>query len=320
MATFASILDMSSRKSILVTGCDTYPGYMIARELLKHSGKCFKEVHAGYFKEDKLVELLKHEGAHCVKLSISDEKTICDAYGKADVVVVVPPVSDTHWGKGDCCVYLHAAVKANVKGLVLCSKINASKMRDMKMLAPFYAMEEALSQVKDQIKCVSMVRCSLDIDLLWLFRHEIAKEHTLCLPVDRDAKFAPLVMEDGARGLYNMLTHAQFPAGIYELTGPEKLTFVDVAHKASSAVGKKIEYEHISRKDMEHYLHRQGEICENEICFIGDLFEAVSKSLLCEQTDDLKRLLSHEPTTVKKFLEKNSKDFKPRSDDASDAD
>ncbi|KAJ2015494.1 hypothetical protein GGI06_003293 [Coemansia sp. S85] len=189
---------MSSRKSILVTGCDTYPGYMIARELLKHSGKCFKEVHAGYFKEDKLVELLKHEGAHCVKLSISDEKTICDAYGKADVVVVVPPVSDTHWGKGDCCVYLHAAVKANVKGLVLCSKINASKMRDMKMLAPFYAMEEALSQVKDQIKCVSMVRCSLDIDLLWLFRHEIAKEHTLCLPVDRDAKFAPLVMEDGA--------------------------------------------------------------------------------------------------------------------------
>ncbi|KAJ2010554.1 hypothetical protein IWW57_006904 [Coemansia sp. S610] len=71
---------------------------------------------------------------------------------------------------------------------------------------------------------------------------------------------------------------------------------------------------------MEHYLHRQGEICENEICFIGDLFEAVSKSLLCEQTDDLKRLLSHEPTTVKKFLEKNSKDFKPRSDDANDAD
>ncbi|KAJ2861798.1 hypothetical protein GGH94_004671 [Coemansia aciculifera] len=322
MATFASILDTSSRKSILVTACDTYPGYMIAREILKHGSKDFKHVHAGYFKENKLVHLLKHQGAQCVQLSIDDEKTICDAYGKADVVVVVPPVSDKHWGKEDCCVYLHAAVKAEVKGLVLCSKINADKMREMKMLAPLYAMEEALHKIKDKIKCVSMLRCSLDIDLMWVFRQQVAKQHKLCLSVDKDAKFAPLVMEDGARGLYNMLTDEKFPAGIYELTGPEKLTFVDVAHKISSAVDKKIEYEHVSRKDMERYLHHQGEICENEICFIGDIFEAVSKKMLCEQTDDLKRLLDHEPMTVKKFLEKNSRDFKPRSDsddaDASD--
>ncbi|KAJ1897273.1 hypothetical protein GGI09_004616 [Coemansia sp. S100] len=319
MATFAAILGTSSRKSILVTACDTYPGYMIAREILKHGSKGFKEVHAGYSKENKLVHLLKHQGAHCVQLSIDDEKAICDAYGKADVVVVVPPVSDKGWGKGDCCVYLHAAVKAEVKGLVLCSKVNADKMREMKMLAPLYAMEEALHKIKDKIKCVSMVRCSFDIDLLWLFRDQVAKKHKLCLSVDKDAKFAPLVAEDCAHGLYNMLTNEKFPAGIYELTGPEKLSFVDVAHKVSSAVDKKIEYEHVSRKDVEHYLHHQGEICENEICFIGDLFEAVSKKMLCEQTDDLARLLDHEPMTVKQFFSKNAKDFNPRSGDDADA-
>ncbi|KAJ2815993.1 hypothetical protein GGI24_005865, partial [Coemansia furcata] len=91
MANFASIFDMSSRKSVLVTACDTYPGYMIAREILKHGGKDFKEVHVGYFKENKLIHLLKREGAHCVHMSIGEEKTICDAYSKADVVIVVPP-------------------------------------------------------------------------------------------------------------------------------------------------------------------------------------------------------------------------------------
>ncbi|KAJ2741594.1 hypothetical protein GGI20_005081 [Coemansia sp. BCRC 34301] len=317
---FADILAESSRKSILVTACDTYPGYMVAREILKHGKKEFKDVHVGYYKENKLVHLLKHQGAHCVHLSIDDEKSICDAYGKADIVVVVPPVNDKHWGKSeDCCVYLHAAAKAEVKGLVLCSKINADMMREMKMLAPLYAMEEALVKIKDKVKCVSLVRCSLHIDLLWLFRHQVAKEHKLCLPVDKDAKFTPLVEEDGACALFNMLTDKKFPAGIYELTGPEKLTFADIAHRASSAVDKKIEYKHIGRKDMESYLHHQGEICDNEICFIGDLLEAVSKSMLCEQTDDLKKLLDHEPMTVKKFLEKNSKDFKPRSDDSDEA-
>ncbi|KAJ2323586.1 hypothetical protein GGI00_005581 [Coemansia sp. RSA 2681] len=322
MATsFASVIAMSSRKSILVTACDTYPGYMIAREIIKHGNREFKEVHAGHYKENKLVHLLRHHGAHCVQLSIDDEKAICDAYGKADVVVVVPPVSDKHWGKGDdCCVYLHAAVKAEVKGLALCSKTNADKMREMKMLAPLHAMEETLVKIKDKIKCVSLVRCSLHVDLLWLFRHQVAKEHKLRLSVDKDAKFTPLVEEDGAHALYNMLTDSRFPAGIYELTGPEKLTFVDVAHRASSIVDKKIDYEHVGRKDMEHFLHNQGEISDNEICFIGDLFEAVCKKMLCEQTDDLKRLLNREPMTVKKFLEKNSKDFKPRGSDDDDTD
>ncbi|KAJ2830587.1 hypothetical protein FBU31_002457 [Coemansia sp. 'formosensis'] len=287
---------------------------MIAREILKHGNKDFKEVHVGYFKENKLIHLLKREGAHCVHMSIGEEKTICDAYSKVDVVIVVPPVSDAHWGKGDdCCVYLHAAVKAGVKGLVLCSKMNADKMQGLKMLAPLHVMEETLRKIKDKFRCVSLVHCSVDIDHLWLFRDQVAKEHKLCLPVDKDAKFAPFVAQDAAHGLYNMLTDEKFPPGIYELTGPEKLTFVDVVHKVSGAVDKNIEYEHISRKDMERYLHRQGEVCENEICFIGDIFEAVSMKMLCDQTDDLEKLLDHEPTTVKKFLEKNSKDFMPRS-------
>ncbi|KAJ2327612.1 hypothetical protein GGH92_010017, partial [Coemansia sp. RSA 2673] len=82
---------------------------------------------------------------------------------------------------------------------------------------------------------------------------------------------------------------------------------------ASSAIGKDIKYEHVSRKDMEHYLHKQDEICSSEICFIGDLLEAMGKNVLDVCTDDLKKLLQQDPMSVKEFLEKNSKDFKPRS-------
>ncbi|KAJ2005849.1 hypothetical protein H4R26_001725 [Coemansia thaxteri] len=313
MSTFASILDASSRKSVLVTACDTFPGYMIARELLKRKGKHFERVCAGYYKENKLVHLLKHEGAHCIHMEISKPDAICDAYHKADVVIVVPPVSDEHWAKKDGCVYLHAATKAGVKGLVLCSKINADKMRDLKMLAPLHEMEMTLEKIRNQIECVSLLRCSLHTDMLWLFRHQIAEDRKLCLSVGKDAKCAPMVEKDGAHGLYNMLTDSKFPPGVYELTGPEKVSMADMAHKASSAIGKDIKYEHVSRKDMEHYLHKQDEICSSEICFIGDLLEAMGKNVLDVCTDDLKKLLQQDPMSVKEFLEKNSKDFKPRS-------
>ncbi|KAJ2885665.1 hypothetical protein IWW38_005303, partial [Coemansia aciculifera] len=51
---FAAIFATSSRKSMLVTACDTYPGFIIARELIKHGRDAFKDVYAGYFKENKL--------------------------------------------------------------------------------------------------------------------------------------------------------------------------------------------------------------------------------------------------------------------------
>lgn len=311
MSTFADIIASSSRKSVLITGCDMYPGYAIVCEFLKHKGKYFKKVCAGYYHENHMVHLLKQRGVETVQMSISHQDKIHEAYQQADVVVVVPPINDEKWGKGHSSIYVKAAEKAKVRGLVLCSKINPKELKGFEMLEPLCEMEQALEELKGKIECVSLIRCSVHIDLLWLFRHQIAKKHELCLPVTKNARFAPLTECDSAEALYRMLVESKFPTGIYELTGPEEVNFDYIAQYMSKAVGKSIKYEHVKGQEMEHYLKQRKELSEHEIRFICEMLEAVSKEMFSKKTDDLKKLLEREPMSVEHYLKKNSNEFKP---------
>ncbi|KAI9472578.1 hypothetical protein LPJ78_004579 [Coemansia sp. RSA 989] len=311
MASFSSLFESSSaHKAVLVTSCDIYPGFKIAQELLRHKGKHYEHVYAGYFQENELVRYLKQHGAHCVKLAIANgSDAIADVYRKADVIVVVPPINDDHWGQ-DSCVFVSAAEKAQAKGLALCSKINAEHMGEFSMLKPLHEMEKAFHEIKSKFKAASLVRCSLHIDMLWLFRSQIASEKKICLPAKGNARFAPLTVRDGARALCHMLIDPKFPAGLYELTGHELTDFDGVAHDAASILDSEISFKEVERKEMEDYL--RGKLGENNIRFMGDMLEALNKGLLDKRTDHLKDLLGKQPLSVKEYFEKNAHDFKPQ--------
>ncbi|KAJ2778217.1 hypothetical protein H4R18_004741 [Coemansia javaensis] len=311
MANFASILDASARKSILVTGCDMYSGYQIVVEALKRKGTGFGRVYATFFEENHLVEHLQKLGAECIKLAIADgAETIAKAYSKADVVVVVPAFSDKHWGEGGC-VFVSAVAHAGVHGLALCSAIGAEHMEGLQMLAPLRKMEEAFERVKGKVKAASLVRCSLHIDMLWLFRRQIASEHAICLSASPSAKFAPAAGADCARGLCNMIVDPRFEPRTYVLTGPETVDFEAVARCAAGAIDESIHYKQVDRKEMAMYLEKQGEMCTNAIAVVGDTLAAVSKGLLDKQCRDLAELLGKQPMSVGAYLEKNASDFKP---------
>ncbi|KAJ2720448.1 hypothetical protein GGI07_004594 [Coemansia sp. Benny D115] len=313
MQSFADIISASKEATILITGCDMYDGYMICREMLKEKGKHFKRVCAGFCHENSLVHMLKKEGADIHKLSLDDTDGIVKVYRNADIVIVVPPINEHRWGESSVG-YVFAAKAADVKGLVLCSKINAKEMKHLPALEPLHKMEVAYEQVKDHMKAASLVRCNVHIDVLWLFRHQIAKERKLCLSADAETKFAPLTAMDGAHGLLNMLLHSKHKPGVYEITGPEKLTFKDVAHEVGKAVGKDVEYKEVSHQQVMEYLEHMHEVGKNEIEFICDMLKAVSKKMMDKKTDDLEKLLDKEPMSVKHFLKKNANDFKPRDD------
>ncbi|KAI9503550.1 hypothetical protein GGI25_003673 [Coemansia spiralis] len=313
MKTFSSIIEQSAQKSILVTGCDMYTGYMIAHTILKEKSGHFGKVFVGFYKENHLVHMLKHDGAEPVHLTIDNCDKIVEAYCKVDIVVVMPPVSDEKWHHGDPCVFLHAAEKAKVKGLVLCSKINIKELSNMPNLKPLCKMEEGFAKIKDKVEVASLVRCSVHIDMLWLFRHQIAEKHRLCLPAKKDAKFAPLVETDAAHGLCNMLLDPKLPPGIYELTGPDVVDFDKVVECVSSAIDEDIDYNKVDRHEMVEYLKHRKEICSNGAEFIGDFLEAVSKGLLTKKTDDLHKMLGKAPMSIQDYAQKNAKDFKPHS-------
>ncbi|KAJ2793871.1 hypothetical protein H4R21_005726, partial [Coemansia helicoidea] len=236
---------------------------------------------------------------------------IAKTYSRADVVIVVPAVADDQWGSGDSRVLVSAAAKAGVAGLVLCSVINAGQMGGLAMLEPLRSMEEAFEAAKAGVRVASLVRCSLHIDMLWLFRRQIAVDHKICLSASGAARFVPLAGADAVHGLLNMLTDARFPPRTYELTGPEATDFVSVAGAAASLIDDAIVYKQISRAEMIAYLERQGESCDHAIALVADLLEAVDRGLFAKQCDDLKKLLGATPMSVGDYLEKNAGDFKP---------
>ncbi|KAJ2683767.1 hypothetical protein H4R19_006962, partial [Coemansia spiralis] len=200
---------------------------------------------------------------------------------------------------------------AGVAGLVLCSAINADKMGALPMLKPLHGMEKAFEAAKASVRVASLVRCSLHIDHMWLFRRQIATEHKICLPANGAAAFVPVAGADAAHGLCNMLTDPRFPPRTYELTGPEATDFAGVARTAASLIDSAIVYKQISRKVMVAYLEKQGETCGNAIAFLADMLEAVDKCLLAEKRGDLEELLGRKPMSVDAYLEKNASDFKP---------
>ncbi|KAJ1735321.1 hypothetical protein LPJ61_000607 [Coemansia biformis] len=312
MATFASILESSARKSILVTSCDTYSGYQLATALLKHKGKHFGRVYATYFAANHLVEHLEKQGAGCIRLAIADGvDVIAKAYGKADVVVISPPVGDDQWGQKGGSVFVSAAAEAKVAGLAMCSAINADQMSGLPMLEPLCEMEKAFDRAKAKVGVASLVRCSLHIDLLWLFRCQIASEHKICLSAGANARFVPLAGADAAHGLCNMLVDPRFPPRTYELTGPEAVDFEAVAHTAANQLDDDIAYKQIGRKEMVEYLAQQREICGNGIELVADMLEAVDRGLFAKHCGDLEELLGKKPMSVGAYLAKNASDFKP---------
>ncbi|KAJ2841420.1 hypothetical protein GGI22_007901, partial [Coemansia erecta] len=246
-----------------------------------------------------------------VNLSIDDCDGIVKAYSMADIVVIVPPVSDDKWCDGDPSVFLHAAEKANVKGLVLCSKMNIKELGNLPYIKPLCKMEEGFGKIKDKVKVASLMRCSIHIDMLWLFRRQIATERQISLSADKNASFVPVVEADGALGLYNMLVDPRFPPGTYELTGPDSVDFSAVAQNVSKAIEMDVSYNQVDRDDVVEYLKDKTGVCPNVAEFIGDMLEAVSMGHLDKKSDDLRKLLGKAPMSVMDYMHKNANDFKP---------
>ncbi|KAJ1732912.1 hypothetical protein LPJ72_003146 [Coemansia sp. Benny D160-2] len=274
-------------------------------------GGPFHKVVAGFYKENNLVHLLKQQGADVACLSIDDCSGIVSEYKKVDVVVVVPPISDDKWCTGDPCVYIHAAEMAKVKGLVLCSKINIKELGNMASVKPLCKMEDAFEKVKSKIEVASLVRCSVHINIIWLFRRQIAVDSQISLSADKNARFVPLVEADGALGLCNMLVDPKFPPGTYELTGPEAVDFNGVAHSMSRAIDTDVSYNQIDRNAVVEYLKTKSHVPHNAAEFIGDMLDAVSNGLFDKKTDDLCKLIGKAPMSVKDYMHKNADEFKP---------
>lgn len=93
-------------------------------------------------------------------------------------------------------------------------------------------------------------------NLLW-FAIEIKSEGRFSLPM-KDAQTAPVDIRDIVSVAAAVLTEKNHEGRTYNITGPEALSFKEVAEKLSVATGKRITYNSVSLEDFKKILVRGG--------------------------------------------------------------
>jgi uncharacterized protein YbjT (DUF2867 family) len=86
-----------------------------------------------------------------------------------------------------------------------------------------------------------LLRPNLYMQGLLNFRQRIQQQHTFCAAAG-DARISAVDVRDVADVAVAALTTAQHDNQVYALTAPDALTFAEMAHRLSQAVGRTITY------------------------------------------------------------------------------
>jgi len=127
-----------------------------------------------------------------------------------------------------------------------------------------------------------------------------------------------LPMGDGRTGMADardigavcaeVLTGSGHAGQSYEITGPEILTFYDVADRFTAVLGEKVEYVPMP---MEAFRERMTGILQPwHLDAVCELFREIAEIGLDETTDTFKQLIGRDPISVNQFIEDHIALFK----------
>jgi uncharacterized protein YbjT (DUF2867 family) len=122
-----------------------------------------------------------------------------------------------------------------------------------------------------------------------------------------------LPMADGTTGMSDIrdigavcaeaLTGEGHAGQSYEITGPEIVTFHDVAERFSQVLGEKVEYVAIP---MEAYREKLGQVLQPwHANAVSELFGEIAAGGLNQLTSTFKELIGRDPISVRQFVEDN---------------
>ena len=108
---------------------------------------------------------------------------------------------------------------------------------------------------------------------------------------------------DIAEAVVTCLTQPEMPNGVYEVTGPELLTFKQCVSLISQQIGKPVKFIDISLESFVFELRRQG-FDGHMLWLMETLFSEVMDGRNSQTTQALRILLQREPTSFEDFVVK----------------
>lgn len=213
--------------------------------------------------------------------------------GIAAVYVVAPPIP------GPVHEFVGRAQTAGVQRLVLLSGRGADTWGDSAFGVDMRSAEDAVRGSALEWTILRPNNFAQNFsEELWL---QPLLDGELALPAGDVGE--PLIdLEDVADVAATVLTEPGRHAGrIYELTGPQSITFGEAAEMIARASGRSIAYRQVSAAEYSAMLVADG-LGEDDAHHIAEMFVLMERGLIAEPTDGVATVLGREPRPFEDYV------------------
>jgi len=282
---------------ILLTGATGKTGGETAKQLAEKGAS----LRALVRDEAKAADL-KAAGVELMVGDITDADTVSRALDGAEKAFMLLPNGEHQLAQEK--QFTDLAVAAGVKHLVKMSSMEAVAAAETPIPQAHWASEE---YIRASGLDWTMIKPNFFMQNLLTSAGTIKGQRKFFLPMGNGTTGMADISDIGAV-CAEVLSGEGHAGQSYEITGPEVLTFYDVADRFSEVLGEKVEYIAIP---MDQFREKLSQILEpwhlNAVC---ELFREIAEIGLDHTTDTFKRLIGRDPISLKQFIENNVMLFK----------
>jgi uncharacterized protein YbjT (DUF2867 family) len=282
---------------ILLTGVTGKTGGETARQLVE-KGASLRAI----VRDEAKAADLKAAGVELVVGDLSDADTVSKALDGAEKAFMLLPNGEQQLEMEKQFVDL--SVAAGIKHLVKMSSMEAVADAQTPIPQAHWATEE---YIRASGLDWTMVKPNFFMQNLLASAATIKGQHKFFLPMGDGTTGMADVRDIGAV-CAEVLTGDGHAGKSYEITGPEVLSFYDVAERFSEVLGEKVEYVALP---MDVFREKMSGILVpwhlNAVC---ELFREIAEIGLDHTTSTFKDLIGRDPKSLRQFIEDNAAIFK----------
>ena len=283
---------------ILITGATGKTGSATAKSL-GEKGETFRALIRNEEKKEGLESL----GGEVVIGSIENTEVVNQSMQGVKTVLVLLPNSESQLALEKQLV--DSAKQAGVERIVKMSSIEATP--DATSPIPKLHLESE-EYIKQSGLAWTMIKPNFYMQNLLASAGTIKEQGKIFLPMG-DGKTGMIDTTDVGKVLAKVLSEDGHESMNHEITGPEILSFYEVAEIFSQVLGKQVDYVDVP---MDAYKETLGQFLTNQwhLDAVIDLFKGIAEGGIEDKTDTFNELMGETPKSLSQFLAENSFIFK----------
>ena len=283
---------------ILITGATGKTGSATAKSL-GEKGETFRALIRNEEKKEGLESL----GGEVVIGSIENTEVVNQSMQGVKTVLVLLPNSESQLALEKQLV--DSAKQAGVERIVKMSSIEATP--DATSPIPKLHLESE-EYIKQSGLAWTMIKPNFYMQNLLASAGTIKEQGKIFLPMG-DGKTGMIDTTDVGKVLAKVLSEDGHESMNHEITGPEILSFYEVAETFSQVLGKQVDYVDVP---IDAYKETLGQFLTNQwhLDAVIDLFKGIAEGGIEDKTDTFNELMGETPKSLSQFLAENSFIFK----------